>query len=55
MLFMAHYRHHRQKEIDDEDSFDFDIEDNMLSKTILFQEKKLQHKEYCHAMVFRWI
>ena len=31
MLFMAHYRHHRQKEIDDEDSFGFDIEDNMLS------------------------
>jgi len=30
-LFMAHYRHHRQKEIHDEDSFDIDIEDNMLS------------------------
>jgi len=30
-LFMAHYYHHRQKEIDDENSFDIDIEDSMIS------------------------
>jgi len=35
---MAHYRHHRQKEVDGEDSFDIDIKTCSV-KTIPFQKK----------------
>jgi len=52
---MAHYRHHQQKEINDEDSFDIDVEDNMLSGNDSISGKKLQDKKYSHGMGFRWI
>ena len=51
-LFMAHYCHHRQKEIDDEDSFDIDIEDNMLSGNDSVSGKKYKTRNRVMAWFF---
>jgi len=49
---MAHYRHHRQKEIVNEDSFDIDIEDNMLSGNDSISRKKYKTRITVMAWFF---